>query len=74
MPPTRSSRAASCSKLCPASETKVYYGGTIDDATAENGKSYSDLPNAFRYRNEQLVTDGMAQTIVDDLKSVKIEE
>ncbi|HMM88542.1 DUF2865 domain-containing protein [Bradyrhizobium sp.] len=46
------SRAASCNKLCPASETKVYSGSTIDDATADNGKSYSDLPNAFRYRNE----------------------
>ncbi|MCA6117951.1 DUF2865 domain-containing protein [Bradyrhizobium sp. WSM 1738] len=46
------SRAAACNKLCPASETKVYSGGNIDDATAENGKSYSELPNAFRYRNE----------------------
>jgi hypothetical protein len=46
------SRAASCSKLCPASETKVFNGSNIDNATAENGKSYSDLPNAFKYRNE----------------------
>jgi uncharacterized protein DUF2865 len=46
------SRAASCNKLCPASETKVFSGSSIDNATAENGKSYSDLPNAFRYRNE----------------------
>jgi hypothetical protein len=46
------SRAASCNNLCPASETKVFSGSSIDNATAENGKSYSDLPNAFRYRNE----------------------
>src|SRR5438270_3296769 len=46
------SRAASCNSFCPASETKVFYGSSIDDATAENGKSYSELPNAFRYRNE----------------------
>ena len=46
------SRAASCNSLCPASETKVFSGGSIDSATAENGKSYSELPNAFRYRNE----------------------
>ena len=46
------SRAASCNSFCPASETKVFYGGSIDNATAENGKSYSELPNAFRYRNE----------------------
>src|SRR3989449_7320662 len=46
------SRAASCNSFCPASETKVFYGGSIDNATAENGKAYSELPNAFRYRNE----------------------
>ena len=46
------SRAASCNSFCPASETKVFSGSSIDNATAENGKSYSDLPNAFRYRNE----------------------
>jgi hypothetical protein len=46
------SRAASCNNLCPASETKVFSGSSIDNATTENGKSYSDLPNAFRYRNE----------------------
>jgi len=46
------SRAASCNKLCPASETKLFYGSSIDNAAADNGKSYSELPNAFRYRNE----------------------
>jgi hypothetical protein len=46
------SRAASCNSFCPASETKVFYGGSIDHAATESGKSYSDLPNAFRYRNE----------------------
>jgi hypothetical protein len=49
------SRAASCNSFCPASETTVVYGSNIDNATAENGKQYSELPNAFRYRNE-LVT------------------
>jgi uncharacterized protein DUF2865 len=46
------SRAASCNSFCPASETKVVYGSSIDHAATENGKSYSELPNAFRYRNE----------------------
>jgi len=46
------SRAESCSSLCPASETKVFYGGNIDHATSEGGKSYTSLANAFRYRNE----------------------
>jgi hypothetical protein len=46
------SRVASCSSFCPASETKVVYGSDIDNAATESGKSYSDLPNAFRYRKE----------------------
>jgi hypothetical protein len=46
------SRAASCNSFCPASETKVVYGSSIDHAATENGKSYSELPNAFRYRTE----------------------
>ena len=46
------SRAASCNNFCPASETKVVYGGNIDNAATENGQPYSELPNAYRYRNE----------------------
>lgn len=46
------SRAEACKSLCPASETKVVYGGNIDSATTENGKPYSELPNAFKYRTE----------------------
>jgi hypothetical protein len=46
------SRAASCSSFCPASDTKVVYGSNIDRAATESGKPYSELPNAFRYRNE----------------------
>jgi hypothetical protein len=48
------SRAASCNSFCPASETKVVYGSNIDTAVTETGKSYSELPNAFRYRNEMV--------------------
>ncbi len=46
------SRAASCNSFCPASETKVVYGSNIDNAATDNGKPYSELPNAFRYRTE----------------------
>lgn len=46
------SRAASCNSFCPASETQVVYGGNIDSAATATGKPYSELPNAFRYRNE----------------------
>jgi len=30
----------------------VFYGSSIDNAASDNGKPYSELPNAFRYRNE----------------------
>jgi hypothetical protein len=50
--PDNQSRAASCNSFCPASETRVVYGGNIDSAATETGKPYSELPNAFRYRNE----------------------
>ncbi len=46
------SRAKTCGSLCPASETKVVYGGGIDRAYTDKGQPYSALPNAFRYRNE----------------------
>jgi hypothetical protein len=46
------SRTASCNNFCPASETRVVYGINIDNAATEGGKPYSELPNAFRYRNE----------------------
>jgi hypothetical protein len=48
------SRAASCNSFCPASDTKVVYGSSIDNAVTESGKPYSELPNAFRYRNEMV--------------------
>jgi hypothetical protein len=68
------SRAASCSSFCPASETRVVYGSNIDNAVTENGKSYSELPNAFRYRNEMVAgctCNGKGQT---GLASVRIED
>ena len=46
------SKAASCSGLCPAAETRVVYGNSIDDAVTDGGKPYSELPNAYRYRDE----------------------
>jgi Protein of unknown function (DUF2865) len=50
--PNNQSRAASCSSLCPASETIIVYGGNIETSVTESGKLYSELPNAFRYRDE----------------------
>jgi hypothetical protein len=45
-------KAQSCKSFCPAAETTLVYGSDIDDAGTESGKSYSELPNAFRYRKE----------------------
>jgi hypothetical protein len=67
------SRAASCNSFCPASETKVVYGSNIDNAVTESGRPYSELPNAFRYRNEMVAgctCDGKDQV---GLAQVKVE-
>lgn len=68
------SKAQSCKSFCPASETSLVYGSNIEDATTEKGKSYTDLPNAFRYRNEIVAgctcngkdPAGLAQVKVED--------
>ena len=39
-----------CQAFCPASATKVFYGGHIDSASASNGERYADSENAFAYR------------------------
>ena len=52
--PDNQSRAASCNSFCPASDTKLVYGSSIDNAATETGKPYSELPNAFRYRTEMV--------------------
>ena len=46
------SKAQGCKNLCPAGETKVFSGSSIDNASSKDGRSYSALPNAFRYRKE----------------------
>jgi hypothetical protein len=45
-----------CNAFCPASKTKVYYGGNIDHARASDGKRYEDLDTAYEYR-ERIVPD-----------------
>jgi hypothetical protein len=50
------SAADTCHSLCPACETRLYYGSSIEHAAAGDGSRYTDLPNAFRYR-KQLVAN-----------------
>jgi hypothetical protein len=42
--------------MCPATETKIFSGNNIENATAMDGKRYSSLANAFVYR-ERLVSN-----------------
>ncbi len=50
------SAAQACHSFCPACQTRLYYGATIDYAVASNGSRYADLPNTYLYR-KQLVAD-----------------
>jgi len=44
------STAEACHAFCPAAETRLYSGSTIDYAVGRDGTRYADLPNAFLYR------------------------
>jgi hypothetical protein len=39
-----------CQAFCPASPTKVFFGGSIDGASSASGERYADSENAFAYR------------------------
>jgi len=40
-----------CRAMCPASKTKVFFGSAIDHAAARDGQRYTDLDNAYVYRD-----------------------
>ena len=42
--------AQMCQAFCPASDTKVFFGSTIDGASAATGERYADSENAYVYR------------------------
>jgi len=44
--------AQACSSFCPASQTKIYNGGSIDQAVGPDGKPYRELSTAFSYREK----------------------
>jgi hypothetical protein len=60
--------------LCPASETKLFFGASIDAAASQEGKAYSALPNAFRYRKELVPGCTCNGKDVAGLASVKVED
>jgi hypothetical protein len=39
-----------CQAFCPASPTRVYFGSSIDGATAASGERYAESENAFAFR------------------------
>jgi hypothetical protein len=49
---TSATSAQACASMCPGAQTKVFSGGSIDHAVSNDGKRYSDLPNAFIYRKQ----------------------
>ena len=69
-----------CKNFCPSAETKIYSGSTIDDARASDGKPYSKIVNAFRYRNEfvsgctcnSISKTGLAHIRIEDDKTIRI--
>jgi hypothetical protein len=40
-----------CNSFCPASRTKIFSGASIDHAVAHDGTRYTDLGNAYAYRD-----------------------
>lgn len=50
------SAAEMCRAFCPAAPTQIFSSGSITRAVAPNGQRYSDLPNAFVYR-DKMVSD-----------------
>ncbi|MDH7800950.1 MULTISPECIES: DUF2865 domain-containing protein [unclassified Rhizobium] len=49
-------QAEQCQKMCPGTETELYFHSMADQETAdmisaETGKPYKDLPTAFAYKN-----------------------
>lgn len=68
------SSAAACRNFCPASETKIFRGSSIDNASNEQGKLYSGLPNAFRYRNELVANCTCGGKGTAGLASISIED
>lgn len=67
-------KAEACKSFCPAAETKIFHGGSIDNASSDTGKSYSDLPNAFRYRKELVAGCSCNGKDSAGLAPVKIED
>jgi hypothetical protein len=45
-------QAQACSSFCPASQTRIYNGSSIEQSVGPDGKRYADLSTAFVYREK----------------------
>ena len=45
-----------CRSFCPNAPTQIFSGSKIDYSVAPGGRRYSEIPNAFVYR-EKMVAD-----------------
>lgn len=68
------SSAEVCKSFCPASETTVFFGSSIDSASSKDGRSYAALPNAFRYRRELVADCSCNGKDVVGLASISVKE
>jgi len=46
------SPAQACNSFCPASQTRIYSGSSIDQSVGPDGKAYRELSTAFAYREK----------------------
>ena len=67
-------KAGQCKSLCPASETRVFFGSSIDSASSKDGRPYSALANAFLYRKELVAGCNCNGKDPVGLASIKPEE
>ena len=48
----RATKQQSCAFACPSATVEYYHGGSIDSARNLRGQRYTELPNAFKYREQ----------------------
>lgn len=50
----QATKQESCAYACPSASVEYFHGGSIDSARNLRGQRYSDLPNAFKYREQTI--------------------
>ena len=72
-------QAEQCQKMCPGTQTELYFHSmteqeTADMVSAETGKPYKDLPTAFAYRNASTKAPGCACNMAAYHEEMKQQE